>query len=55
MSPAFITRDMEEFFKELVRLCKIPYEPGDPTERIFEPRVPPGLEAAHEHMCHIQP
>lgn len=55
MSPAFISREMEEFFKELIRLCKIPYEPGDPTERITEARVPPGLEEAHMHMCSIQP
>ena len=53
MSPAFISQPMREFFLELVRLCEIPYEPGDPSELFSEPKIPPGLEEAHAHVCHI--
>lgn len=53
MSPAFINPVMREFFKEFIRLCKIPYESGDPSEIVSVPCVPPGLEEAHIHMCSI--
>lgn len=53
MSPAFIPKIMREFFVEFVRLCDIPYEPGDPSEIASESLVPPGLENAHTFMCHI--
>lgn len=53
MSPAFISMPMREFFLELVRLCKLPYEPGDLSELISEARLPPGITDAHTHVCHI--
>jgi hypothetical protein len=52
MSPAFINKAMQEAFLQIVTANKIPYRPGDPTDR----EIPQSTSACKEdRLAYLQP